>query len=296
MNNLFVGVDLGGTNIEIAIMNGESISRLSFPTDTTHNGRNIIPDIAKHIQEYADNNTGVIRAVGLAIPGVIDDSGYTEICVNLNWHKKNVIKEFKDYLDTNVYVMNDANASALGEYYYGLAKGFPNSMTITLGTGVGSGLILNHQIHQGSHALAGEFGHIHIETDQKTTCPCGGQNCLETYVSKSGLERQVSEPITVKEMFDLAKGGDEQYRSLLEKNFKHLSHAILNLYVVLDLDLVVISGGISNAGDFLLELITQEMVKYKPDYLPTPIVKQSRLIEDAGVMGMLGYVKEKESL
>lgn len=294
MSKLFVGVDIGGTNIEMAFLIEDKHYRKTMPTNISNQGTNIIPEIASAINKYTKEMNCELSGIGVAVPGVVNAEGYTEICVSLQWVNFNIKDEIKKYFSVPIYIINDANAAALGEKYYGSARAIENSLTITLGTGIGGGIVLNGEIYTGTHDIAGEIGHIQIDSDIETYCPCGGRKCLETFVSKKGFERQLGSEMSVKEIFENAKNDDPYYVSFLRVNFKSLAKVLLNLSIVLDIETIVIGGGFSNAGDYLSNLIFDLMKEDAPEFVTVPQVTISTLKEDAGVMGVLGYVKEKE--
>lgn len=295
MSKLFVGIDIGGTNIEFAFLKDGVKHRMTIPTNSSDQGSHIIPEMASLINEYIGNNNCELLGIGVAVPGVVTAEGYTRICVSLHWENFNIRDEIKKYFDVPVYIVNDANAAALGEKFYGEAQNSKNSITITLGTGIGGGIILNGDIYTGSHDISGEIGHMQILSDSDTYCPCGGKKCLETYVSRKGFERQIGTEVSVKEIFEYAKNDNPYYVSFLRENFKHLAKVLLNLSIALDIETIVIGGGFSNAGSYLSDLIFNLMKGDAPSFTILPQVVTSTLKEDAGVLGVLGYVKEKEN-
>ena len=189
-----IGVDVGGTSVKVGIFEttGELLDKWEVKTRKEENGKYILPDVAASIREKVsamglDLKTDIAGA-GLGVPGPVMPDGSVEVCVNLGWKNVNPQKELSALLDgIPVKSGNDANVAALGEMWQGGGKGYDNLVMITLGTGVGGGVILDQKIVAGRHGLAGEIGHIHVRDEEKEYCNCGGQGCLEQICSATGI-------------------------------------------------------------------------------------------------------------
>ena len=201
-----IGVDVGGTSVKVGIFEttGELLDKWEVKTRKEENGKYILPDVAASIREKVsamglDLKTDIAGA-GLGVPGPVMPDGSVEVCVNLGWKNVNPQKELSALLDgIPVKSGNDANVAALGEMWQGGGKGYDNLVMITLGTGVGGGVILDQKIVAGRHGLAGEIGHIHVRDEEKEYCNCGGQGCLEQICSATGIAREARRKMAASE-------------------------------------------------------------------------------------------------
>lgn len=303
-----IGVDVGGTTVKIGLfeVSGELLDKWEVVTRKEDAGANILPDVAASIREKLES-MGLdlkkdIAGAGLGVPGPVLPDGYVEVCVNLGWKDRNPQKELSSLLDgIPVKSGNDANVAALGEMWQGGGKGCSDLVMITLGTGVGGGVILNQQILAGRHGLGGEIGHIHVRDEEKEHCNCGGVGCLEQVSSATGIARearrrmaavdkasslrQYGEAVTAKNVLDEAKAGDELALEVMETVCRYLGMALAHAAMLIDPEIFVIGGGVSRAGQFLIDMIQKHY-----DYF-TPISKnKSRLVlatlgNDAGIYG-----------
>ncbi|HEY4537436.1 MAG TPA: ROK family protein [Erysipelothrix sp.] len=293
----YVGVDLGGTNTLIALYaeNDILVEKVSFSTNLKADGSYIIPEIVTAINVLGSKypQYTIVKTI-IAIPGVVDAAGYTKECVNLGWKNKNIKQEFKELSNISVDILNDANAAALGENFKGASANTHHALMVTLGTGVGSGIVVNGQVLTGHLFQAGELGHIQFEEQEKVRCACGQYNCLETYVSSSGILKRNPQYPHVKSLFDHAKKGDREAISIIETQFHKLSLALLNYTIMFSPEVIVIGGGIANAGEMLIEMIVKGMQKTKPDYLVLPQVKLAKLKDEAGLWGCIYYAMQQE--
>ncbi|MBQ3774035.1 MAG: ROK family protein, partial [Pseudobutyrivibrio sp.] len=229
MANYGFGLDLGGTTCKCGLFTatGELLEKWEVPTDTSNGGVNILKDLAQTVvkkMEEKNITSDDVLGVGIGIPGPVSDDGVVNRCVNLGWGVFNVEKEFSEYLGgIKVKAGNDANVAALGESWMGAAKEYSSSVMVTLGTGVGGGVILNDDIIPGAHGAAGEIGHIRVNYTEENTCGCGNHGCLEQYCSATGIARLAKirlaqnddestlrnvESLDAKAVFDEAKKGD----------------------------------------------------------------------------------------
>ncbi|MBR6159133.1 MAG: ROK family protein, partial [Lachnospiraceae bacterium] len=194
MDKRVIGVDIGGTTVKLGIFSadGELLDKWEIPTRTEDNGAGILPDIAASVTDKlaAANKTAEdVIGIGISVPGPVDDNGIVHMCVNLGWGEFDIDEEMKKYINVPVFAGNDANAAALGEAWKGGGKGCRNVVVVTLGTGVGGGIIVNGKILSGYLGAGGEIGHIHVDDNETEKCGCGNKGCLEQYGSATGIAR-----------------------------------------------------------------------------------------------------------
>ena len=243
-----------------------------------------------------------ILGAGLGIPGPVMPDGYVEVCVNLGWRDVNPQKELSAMLD-NIPVKsgNDANVAALGEMWRGGGMGFTDIVMVTLGTGVGGGIIIDEKIIAGKHGLGGEIGHIHIRDEEWEHCNCGGVGCVEQIASATGIARearrrmageetpsvlrQYGDAVTAKDVLDAAKAGDELALSVVETVGRYLGMALAGIAMTVDPQMFVIGGGVSKAGQFLIDIIDKYYQHYSPISQNKGIIGLAKLGNDAGIYG-----------
>jgi len=305
INNKCFGVDLGGTTTKIGLFNmdGTLIEKYEVPTNKKDDGIHILDDIKVFIDQVIvekslDSND--IIGIGLGVPGAVTDDGIVNKCINLGWNVINVESIMKEKTNFNVKVGNDANMAALGEYWKGGAAEFSSIALITIGTGIGGGIIMNGRPINGYNGAAGEIGHVSIVYDETETCNCGKKGCLEQVASASGIVRVAKkflnatdtdsslrglEDISAKSVFDEAKKGDAVASEVVAYITKYLGLALANIAGVIDPECFVIGGGVSAAGQYLVDLIAASYRKnvFHP-CKDTPIVLAS-LGNDAGMYG-----------
>ena len=304
------GVDIGGTTVKIGFFssNGKFVEHWEIPTRKEDNGSMILPDIASAIAKKIDQyNITIddIEGVGVGVPGPVLGDGVVSMCVNLGWGRVDVRKELASLLGgVPVEVGNDANVAALGEQWNGGGKGHDNVVMVTLGTGVGGGIILGGKIVAGSNGAAGEIGHMKVRDKETAVCGCGKKGCLEQYASATGVVRLAKlglskasaeesalknlEEITAKDVFDYAKSGDEYSLSVVDEVGKMLGEAIAHITCVVDPDVVVIGGGVSKAGQILLDAVEKY---YTPAAFHACRATQFKLAELGNDAGMYGAVR-----
>ena len=270
------GVDIGGTTVKIGLFTntGKLLSSFEIPTDKTDGGKNILPDTAAAIKDcLAKNESSLeeVEGIGMGIPGPVLSDGTINKCINLGWGVFNAVNEMSDLCDgVKVRCGNDANVAALGEMWQGGGRGHSNVVMVTLGTGVGGGVIINGEIVNGAFGAAGEIGHIKVRDDETDTCGCGKHGCLEQYASATGIVRMAklylashdtktalrdADEITSKLIFDLAKTGDQVCVELVDTLGNYLGTSLSYISCVVDPEVFVIGGGVSKAGDILLDAI-----------------------------------------
>lgn len=306
MGKKCIGIDVGGTTVKIGIfgIDGSLLEKWEVPTRKEENGKYILSDVAASIQEkLREQNISIedVEGAGIGVPGPVMPDGYVEVCVNLGWRDKNPQEELQKLLGIPVFSGNDANVAALGEMWQGGGKGYKDIVMVTLGTGVGGGVILNEKIISGKHGLGGEIGHIHVRDEEKEYCNCGGQGCLEQVASATGIAREArrvlaarkeessmrtfGDAITAKDVLDCAKAGDELAGAVMETVSRYLGLVLAQVALTIDPEAFVIGGGVSKAGPFLLEGIQKYYDKYTAISANKAIITLAKLGNDAGIYG-----------
>lgn len=311
-----IGIDLGGTTIKFAILteNGEVQQKWSIETDISNNGRNIVPNIIESIKyhlEIYDLSREDIIGIGMGSPGSVDLENGTVIgAYNLNWESLQPVKEqIENGTGIPFFIDNDANVASLGEQWIGAGKGSNNVVFVTLGTGVGGGIIAEGKLVHGVGA-AGEIGHINVDPNGYT-CTCGNIGCLETVASATGivrLARDMSEQyagesklkyliddgqqVTAKIVMDQAKENDPLAIKVLDKFNFYLGLACGNIANVLHPETIVLGGGVSAAGQILINGVNHYFQKYTfPQIRNSTKIKFAELGNDAGIIGAASLVK-----
>ncbi len=305
------GIDVGGTTVKCGFfsVDGEVLEKWEIPTRTENNGENILPDIAKSINEKLEEkkiDKAEVAGVGIGVPGPVNDNGEVPCAVNLHWGYKNLVKEMEEMTGLKTKAGNDANVAALGEMWRGSGVGYHNLVMVTLGTGIGGGIIVNEKIITGSHGAGGEIGHAHVEDSIDTPCNCGNCGCLEQVASATGiayLARKMMEEsdeasvirrdnVSAKTVFDGVKAGDELAKKVAEKFGYYLGKALANFACVTDPEAFVIGGGVSKAGDIILDYIRPHYQKYAFKSCKDAAFVIAKLGNDAGIYGAAKLVLE----
>ncbi|HFR3537683.1 TPA: ROK family glucokinase [Streptococcus suis] len=317
MSKKIIGIDLGGTSVKLAILTteGEIQEKWSIKTNILDEGSHIVPDIIESILHRFETH-GLTKddflGVGMGSPGVVDSEAGTVIgAYNLNWKNLQLVKEqFEAALGLPFFIDNDANVAALGEQWVGAGNNNPNVVFMTLGTGVGGGVIAAGNLIRGVKGAGGELGHITVDFDAPFACTCGKKGCLETVASATGivnLSRRYADQyagdaklkqmiddgqdVTAKDVFDLAKEGDDLALIVYRHFSEYLGVACANIAAVLNPAYIVLGGGVSAAGDFLLEGVRKVFAENS-----FPQIKESTQIvlatrgNDAGVLGAASLV------
>ncbi|HEM3650827.1 ROK family glucokinase [Streptococcus suis] len=317
MSKKIIGIDLGGTSVKLAILTteGEIQEKWSIKTNVLDEGSHIVPDIIdsiKHRFETYGLTKEDFLGVGMGSPGVVDSEAGTVIgAYNLNWKTLQLVKDqFESALGLPFFIDNDANVAALGEQWVGAGNNNPNVVFMTLGTGVGGGVIAAGNLIRGVKGAGGELGHITVDFDAPFACTCGKKGCLETVASATGivnLTRRYAEEyagdaklkqliddgeeVTAKDVFDLAKEGDDLALIVYRHFSNYLGVACANIAAVLNPAYIVIGGGVSAAGEFLLDGVRNVFADNS-----FPQIKESTQIvlatrgNDAGVLGAASLV------
>ena len=267
------GVDLGGTTVKIAYFDelGNMIAKWEIPTVTANGGKAILPDIAASIRQYIEQKTidpATIIGVGIGVPGPVSSKGVVNKCINLGWGVFNIAEELSNLVGFPVKAGNDANVAALGEFWKGGGQGCDNMVFVTLGTGVGGGIVVEGHLLHGAHGSGAEIGHLVLNRDETIPCNCGKRGCVEQYCSATGIVRLAKEamegvselsrlhranPLTCKDIFDAGKAGDALALKVLDQYYAYLGEFLANICCVVDPDAVVLGGGVSKAGQMLLD-------------------------------------------
>lgn len=308
MANYVFGVDVGGTTVKLGLfdIDGNLQDKLEIPTRTENGGVNILPDVAASVQAKMEEK-GItkddVAGVGIGAPGPVDGRGIIHKAVNLGWSEMNLKKELSELLGgMQVEGGNDANVAALGEMWQGGGKGYSDIVMVTLGTGVGGGVILNQKIVSGKHGLAGEIGHIRIREGEKESCNCGGHGCVEQIASATGIAREArramaanpetasamrrfGDAVTAKDVLDCAKEGDAMALEVMETVGYYLGWALAVVSMTVDPELFVIGGGVSKAGSFLIDFIQKYYERFTPISENKAGITLATLGNDAGIYG-----------
>lgn len=306
MGKICFGIDVGGTTVKIGVLTDEGrvIDMWEIPTRREDNGSHILEDVAASVNKAISDNSysrDDIVGVGLGIPGPVTEDGVVLGCVNLGWGITPAATILNDLLGLPVKLGNDANVAALGEQWQGGGKGHDSMVMVTLGTGVGGGVIINGKILAGYRGAGGEIGHIHIaRPGDEMVCGCGLTGCLETLASATGIvnlaKRSLEDPaietrlrdikeLTAKDVFDLAKDGDACAKSVVDKMVDYLSDALAIVGVVVNPEIFVIGGGVSKAGQYLVDLIETEFKKRCFHALKNTEFSLATLGNSAGMVG-----------
>lgn len=309
----YVGIDLGGTNIVAGVVDGDYniIAKASTKTNCPRPEKEIAEDMAKMAVQAVENaklTMDDIEWIGIGTPGIANSAtGIVERANNLGFINTPLVKYVKEFIgrnDTPVYIENDANAAAYGEYVAGAAKGAKNAVCITLGTGVGAGIVIDGKIYAGSNFAGAEIGHTVIEVGG-APCTCGRKGCFEAYSSATGLIRMTKESmaenpdsimnkmaeergkVTARTSFDCMRAGDKYAKAVVDKYIKYLAAGITNTINTFQPDILCIGGGVCNEGDPLLlplkELVAKEV--YTKNSAKNTEIVIAKLGNDAGIIG-----------
>lgn len=312
-----IGIDIGGTSVKLGIMNEEGalLRKWEIPTRHGENGALMFADIAATLKQALleeQISPEKLAGAGMGIPGPVMPDGFVEVCVNLGIHSCYPARELSRRLSgMRVRVANDANVAALGEMWQGAGKGQRSICMVTLGTGVGGGIVEEARILSGTHGAGGEIGHMHVLDGEPEACNCGAHGCLEQYASATGIVRvakrklqasaepsvlrDAGDQLSAKDVCDAAKAGDKLALEALRFSMEQLGLILSHVSLCTDPKLFVIGGGVSKAGRFLIEMIEESLRRHT--YLfqePEPMVVQAALGNDAGIYGAARMMLEQE--
>lgn len=311
MKKYAFGADIGGTTIKLGLFEtlGNLIEVWEIPTRIEENGKYILIDIAESIEEKLEEKKILkldVEGIGIGVPGPVGRDGNVLKCVNLGWGVFNVEREMTTLTGFKAKAGNDANVAALGEMWQGGGKGYSDIVMVTLGTGVGGGVIIGGKILTGINGAAGEIGHIPMKDDEEFACGCGNKGCLEQYASANGIvtttkryldahpEAETTlrdmEKITSKEIFDEAKKGDKVSILMVNEVGRMLGKALAAVACVINPEAFVIGGGMSKAGDILIDAIKKYYTKYAFHASRETVFKMAELSNSAGIYGAVRLV------
>ncbi|MBO4326426.1 MAG: ROK family protein [Clostridia bacterium] len=306
-----VGIDLGGTKVAFGLVSddGTLVKKVSIVTDRNATAEELTAQMAQYALEFI-GSCGIdrkdVRSIGIGCPGACDnESGILILTVNLPFRYTNIRKIFSKYTDIPVYLGNDANCAALGEALFGGGKGASTCLAITLGTGVGGGIIIDGKIYTGFNGVAGELGHMVVRKGG-VKCGCGRKGCFETYASATAVIRETKkaaikhpeslinelcggdlEKINAKTAFDAMRAGDKTGTALVKTYIKDLGEGIINYINIFQPEVILIGGGISKEGEGLLKPLRRYVFRfsYGAKMLPRPRIEKAVLGNDAGIIG-----------
>jgi glucokinase len=308
------GIDLGGTTVKLAYFdeNGTMLHKWEIPTNTAEGGSQILPDIAKAVEGYlCENNIPreSIIGLGIGVPGPVDVNGTVNKCVNLGWGRFNISRELERLTGFPVQAGNDANVAAMGEFWKGGGQGCRNMVLATLGTGVGGGIVVEGKLLCGSQGAGGEIGHMTINRDETVPCNCGKYGCVEQYCSATGIVRTAKEhlasnpadsqlraleEITCKDIFDAGKAGDTLANEILQMYYARLGEFLGNLCCLLNPEVVVLGGGVTKAGQVLLDGVEPYFRKNTFHACDNAKIVLASLGNDAGAYGAFKLVLDAQ--
>lgn len=268
------GVDIGGTTVKLGLFttDGEIVDKWEIKTRTENQGEAVLPDIAEALREKLEEKKigrDEVEGIGVGVPAPVNTEGVVQNTANLGWGYKEVKREMEELSGMRAEIGNDANVAALGEMWLGAGKGRKNIVMVTLGTGVGGGIIIDGKPLVGAHGAGGEIGHLCVNYEETDHCGCGNTGCLEQYASATGITRLANirlakddaksvlreQEVSAKTVFDAVKAGDAVAKEIAEEFGKYLGHAMANLAAVADPSAIVIGGGVSKAGEVLIEYV-----------------------------------------
>lgn len=309
MKKYYAGIDIGGTSAKLCLYSLEGDNdtlelKWSIPTNREDGFDTVLQKLAHTIGEKCTEygiKMSDVSGIGIGIPGPVTEDGTVLECANLNFGivpVRDIMAEITGV--SNVVVANDANVAALGEMWKGGAIGFADVVMVTLGTGVGGGLVIGGRIHVGSKGAAAEIGHITVEPDEPDKCGCGCHGCLEQYASATGVVRLAKQgishhpeselagkDITAKDIFDSAKNGDEYALGIVDKFAKYLGLALANIAAVADPQVFLIGGGVSAAGSIIIDNVKKYYEQYSMKALKGREIRLAKLGNDAGILGCI---------
>lgn len=304
MGKYCFGVDVGGTTVKIGMFDkeGDLLNKWEIPTNKENGGTQILPDISASVldqmREHKIERREVI-GVGIGVPGPVDERGVIHNAVNLGWGEFNLSQKLSELTGFLCKAGNDANVAALGEMWKGGGRGFRNLVVVTLGTGVGGGIIANGQMVHGYLGAGGEIGHIHVEDKESEICGCGNRGCLEQYASATGIVRLAKQKlgdttddtalrdveITAKSVFDAVADGDKVAVEIAEQFGYYLGKGLAAVGCVTNPEAFVIGGGVSKAGTGLFDFIEKNYQKFAFPGCRNAKFVLAKLGNDAGIYG-----------
>ncbi|MFC7751482.1 ROK family glucokinase [Paenibacillus thermoaerophilus] len=311
--NIYVGVDMGGTAIKVGICDAEGnlLHTYEGPTGTEHGPEVVMDNIASYVRKIVQDSPfewDQVAGIGAGIAGFLDiPAGFVKLSPNLRWRNVHVGSGLEKRLGKKVVINNDANVAALGEAWAGAGKGVPNVVCYTLGTGVGGGIIVGGKLVEGFNGMAGELGHMKVVPDlEAIQCGCSQKGCLETVSSATGIIRMAKDAvergddtslklidgdITAKDVIDAAKAGDEVAKRIVARAANYLGKSMAAVAVVLNPQRFIIGGGVSKAGEFLFQQIRESFICNTTEAAHEGVeIVPATLGNNAGVVGAAGLL------
>ena len=304
------GIDIGGTTVKMGLFgeDGTLKEKWEIKTRTEENGKNILPDIAQAVNDHSKANgfdKEDVIGLGVGVPGAVLEFSKVNECVNLGWGSVDVAGELSKLTGCKVKATNDANAAALGEIWMGAAADYNSAVMITLGTGVGGGIIVDGKIIDGSRGYGGEIGHMTVDPFDDRVCNCGKTGCLELYASATGIVYETKkalkdfkeattlrdlDEVTAKDIFDVAKEGDEVALGLVDEVGEILGSTLSNIACVTNPEVIVIGGGVSKAGQILIDTIQKHFKESCFHACRDTRFELAQLGNDAGIYGAMQLI------
>lgn len=319
---VYLGIDVGGTGIKVGVVDefGNILAQGETPTLAGRPYGEIVHDMgvcALDVLKQGDYSVDDVASIGVGVPGVANQqTGMVVFCTNLNWHNIPLRTELQKYIDKPVYIDNDATVAGYAESVCGVSVGCHSSVFLTLGTGVGGGIVIGGRPWSGFHGIGSEIGHMPMDIEGEP-CTCGNDGCLERYCSATAVIRMgkqavlqhpdsamyaacggAVEKLTAKMVFDAAKEGDDVAMKVFRRYVNYLCLALDSVIAFLDPEMIILGGGVSKAGNFLLDAVRERLPHYLLfKSLPYSRVEIARLGADAGMIGaaMLGKQPVKEA-
>ena len=304
------GVDIGGTTVKLGLFrtDGELLDKWEIPTRKEDGGSQILPDVAASIKAKLEEK-GIdgadVQGIGVGVPGPVTPEGVVRKCVNLGWGVFNVEEKLSELTGYPVKAGNDANVAALGEMWQGAGKGANSLVMVTLGTGIGGGVIIDGHIVAGATGAGGEIGHLPVNDEETLVCGCGKKGCLEQYASATGVVtltkraleasdepsslRELTE-LTAKDTFDAAKAGDALALEVLEQFGQILGKGLATIACVVNPEMFVIGGGVSKAGKIITDIVEKYYIPYTFHACREAQFKMAELGNDAGIYGCVKMI------
>lgn len=299
-----MGVDVGGTSVKLGLFEteGKLLDKWEIPTRKENHGEQILPDVAASILKKLEERKiqrEDVAGIGMGIPAPVDSEGVVQQTANVGWGYKEVTRELSELLDgMRVEAGNDANVAAMGEMWMGAGRGEKNLVMVTLGTGVGGGVIVDGHMIVGHHGAGGEIGHICVNREEEDACGCGLHGCLEQYASATGIAKLARKALSgeheetvlhgepsAKDVFDAVKAGDALATRIADEFGRYLGEALASLAVVVDPAVFVIGGGVSKAGSVLIPFVEKAFRKKAFFANKDTKIVLAELGNDAGICG-----------
>jgi glucokinase len=312
MKEYILGVDIGGTTIKLGLFKteGKLLEKWEIETRKENEGKHIIKDIVETLENKLNEKNifkNNVLGIGIGVPGPVKADGTVLRCVNLGWEVFNIVEEVTKLIKLPIKAGNDANVAALGEIWQGGGKGYKNAVMVTLGTGVGGGIVIDGKIISGSNGAGGEIGHIKVSDNETENCGCGNKGCLEQYASATGIVNLANkalriskiesklkefENLSAKDIFDSAEAGDELALTLVDDFSNNLGKALANISCVIDPEIFVIGGGVSKNGHVLIDNIIKHFKENAFHASRSTKFKLAKLGNDAGIYGAAKLIYE----